>query len=115
MKKKYQNQKMTIRDLASMVDKRFKEVDKKLKNFATKDDLKNFATKDDLKKLKEELKEETIEARDAILRSNDKIAKFLKDIREEQAMLIGADRRHEEKLEDHEKRINVLEIKVESI
>lgn len=72
-----------------------------LKAFATKEDLKAFATKKDLGNLKGE-----------ILVGQDKIMKKIEDITIEQKMAYSQYKRHENKLEDHEKRITSLEAKV---
>ncbi len=86
-------------------------------NLATKDDiklfrndlkeeLKNFATKEDLQEFSFEL-----------TKGNDKVIKELKIMREESASHSKSYKdneeeieKHEEVLDDHEKRINVLEL-----
>ncbi|MFH1761482.1 MAG: hypothetical protein ABIA63_10325 [bacterium] len=60
-----------------------------------------FATKEELKGLKNE-----------ILTGQDKILKNVEDMRLEQKMAYAQYKRHDEKIENHEKRIGTLEEKV---
>jgi len=90
-----------------------------LKSFATKDDLKSFATKDDLKRFatKDDLerfvtKEEFNQRFDELIGHIDWLTKAFKDMKEELTIRFGQYRRHEAQLEDHEKRIQILESKV---
>ena len=68
-----------------------------------------FATKDDLNNFREEI---LIKVNDSISNSQDKIIKKLEDMSIEQKMAFSQYRRQEEKLENHESRIKVLEDKV---
>ena len=61
---------------------------------------------------KGELKTDISNLRNEILSSNDKIMKKLEDISIEQKMSFAQYKRHDEKIDDHEKRIKTLEVKV---
>lgn len=78
-----------------------KDIEKLSEVFATKEDLKGFATKEDLASLKNEM-----------LTGQDKIMKKLEDISIEQKMAYSQSRRQEEKTDNHEIRIKILEEKV---
>lgn len=71
-----------------------KDIEKLSKVFATKEDLKGYATKNDL------------------LNSQDRIIKKIEDLTTEMKISYGQYRRHEDKLENHETRIQTLESKV---
>lgn len=118
-------------------------LDKKLSNFATKDDLKNFATKDDLKKLRADIKfieldlkqqikgtehyldhrVNTIEKKiDGFVNDFDKLKDWMYDkldwlvvkykkFDEEHTVLSSGYSKINEKIENHEGRIAVLEKK----
>src|SRR3989344_9013598 len=103
--------KMTIDDLARMIERKVAKKDDlklfatkdDLKNFATKDDLKRFATKDDLKNFatKDDLQHATVE----VLQAVDKIVtKFDKAEKDHAADKLLHDR--------HEKLLEKLEAKV---
>jgi uncharacterized protein YoxC len=128
MNKKVKSEKITIEELALItkngfdgVDKRFEKVEqrfdgvnKRFEKVEQKVDrvIEKVNTLDQkVDNFKEEVIDEVAKAKDTILKSNDEIAILLKDSREEQAMLVGADKRHQEKLEDHEERIKNLEFK----
>jgi hypothetical protein len=107
-----------------------------LENLATKDDLKQYATKEDLKKettrledaifrldvkvdkVRDELKDEIQEKFDKLLDSADKQMIILKRLDEENVAHVASYRRHDETLEqhidvldDHEKRLKILEVR----
>jgi hypothetical protein len=72
-----------------------------------------FATKKDLDdRLNNGLNNVRSELKDQILSSEDRIMKKLEDMSIEQKMSRVQSRRHEDKIEDHEKRIKALEVKV---
>ena len=70
-----------------------------------------FATKADLENLKFELKNEFL-TKSEYLSSFDKIMKKLQDMSIEMKMFLSSSRRHGDELEDHEKRIKIIETKV---
>ena len=87
-----------------------KDIEKLSEIFATKEDLKAFATKEDLKAFA--TKGELANLKNEILAGQDKIMKKIEDISLEQKMAYSQYRRQEDKIEDHEKRIKSLEVKV---
>jgi len=99
-----------------------KDIDKLSEIFATKKDLENFATKKDLLAIKKDVigvKDDLVSFKDEfhgfkndILASQDKIMKKLEDISLEQKMAYSQYKRQDEKLENHERRIVALEVKV---
>lgn len=74
-----------------------------------------FATKEDLKNLENDFSEEMSEKFDKVLTSNDKIAKNLETLVQENTMQYSQNRRFSDDLEDHEKRIEKLELNVKTI
>jgi hypothetical protein len=90
-----------------------KDIEKLTDVFATKKDLENlsgvFATKQDLSDKVNNLRSELT---DRILTSQDKIIKKIEDMTIEMKMSYSQYKRHDEQLENHEKRIKVLEVKV---
>ena len=93
-----------------------KDLDKLSEKFATKADLQKFATKADLQEFatKADLQKFATKADLQVLKDDylDKIMKKLEDMSIEQKMAYVQYRRHDEKLEDHEKRISFVEDKV---
>lgn len=83
------------------------KMDEKLKNFRGQLKLE-FATKRDLEKIDEKIDSKF----NAVIIGQDKILKKLEDIETEQTMDIEVHKRQDGKLENHETRIKVVEIKL---
>jgi DNA-binding HxlR family transcriptional regulator len=82
--------------------------------FATKEDLKQFATKKDLEELstKTDIRFNEISRKfNEVTNTLDKIVGKLETMHTEQIVAREQYRRHDEKLENHEKRIGALEAK----
>lgn len=111
MKKK--NEKMTIDKLAEITQKGFETLESKLEN---KMDSKINGLRDEMGNkidgLRDELKGEMSEKFDMVLSGQDQILKRLENLESDNTMDSAVYRRHEDKLENHEKRIAVLENKV---
>lgn len=84
------------------------KMDEKLKNFRGQLKLE-FATKRDLEKIDEKIDGKF----NIVITGQDKILKKLEDIETEQTMDIEVHKRHGEKLENHEGRIQTVEEKLE--
>ncbi|MBI3273749.1 MAG: hypothetical protein HYZ69_01255 [Candidatus Colwellbacteria bacterium] len=93
-----------------------------LKRFATKDDLKRFATKDDIKSIRDDLvhfatKNDLVEFKEEVVReisqkviaSNDKVITKLDNYFKDQAAHNMLHKRIEDKLFNHDQRIEKLE------
>lgn len=103
-----------------MIKREFDETNKKITNFqqqnqkqhqkfATKGDLKKLATKNDLDDKFEKFKKETIGGVDKLLTKADKVCKDLDTLLKEEKSGTALYKRHDKKLEHHEKRIKKLE------
>jgi len=75
----------------------------------TPEQFSKLATKNDVKEIVEE---KVSKFKDEILTGQDKIIGELKTIREEQAAFIGSQRRQDKKLEEHDKRLEQVEVKI---
>lgn len=122
------NNKMTMDKLAEITQKGFEELrgdfKSELKNEIGglrdefKSELKNevgglrFEIKDEVGKLRNELKSEMSEKFDSVLSGQDHILKRLDDLETDSEMDTAVHHRHEDKLENHEERIVVVEEKV---
>ncbi len=80
------------------------ELDLKLANFATKDDLLQFATKDDLERLYEKIHVEFTEFRSDILTTADQFVKKHDTLETEQYAMRGRFERLEDRVETVEER-----------
>jgi len=98
-----------------------KSIRDEMKNFATKDDLKNFATRDDLamafvkadirmNKIYDKLDSKIDNKFNDVLNQNDAQIKLLVGIQQELAAHNKSYKDHGKILDNHEKRIKVLEL-----
>lgn len=88
------------------IDGKFKKIDGKFKKIDDRFKLSEINTDIKLENLERKIDEKAQRYRDEVLTSNDKLAKTLETIREE--MEIGF-YHNKQKLDNHEKRIKVLE------
>jgi hypothetical protein len=95
---KKKREKMTIDKLAELTQKGFEAL--------------GFDTENKINGLRDELKDEMSEKFDMVLTGQDQILKRLENLETDNTMDAVAHRRHEGKLENHEKRIVVVENKV---
>lgn len=110
MPKQIDNKPLTIKDIREVLIPAMEEVfaTKKdvesirleLDNFVTKEDALNFATKDDI---------------NLVLNALDKTLRRIEDLIQENKMQFSQNRRFSDNLENHEKRIKKLELKVKAI
>ncbi len=110
--KNNKEQKITINKLAQITAKGFLEVDKKISDLRTelKGDINGL--KGGMNELKEEVNELRAETREGVnkmLAIADGMAKQFSLWKEESAMGAAVDKRHQEQLNDHEKRIVKIE------
>jgi len=75
----------------------------------TPEQFNKLATKDDVREIVEE---KVSKFKDEILTGQDKIIGELKTIREEQAAFTGGQKRQDDKLEEHDKRLEQVEVKI---
>ena len=101
-----------VEKLAIMMQENF-ATKKDLERFATKKDLERFATKKDLEygleKTKQEILDESVKTRDETLIMKDEIVKKVLEKEQEMAAMGLGLSRHEEILNNHEKKIIYLE------
>ena len=107
MKKK--NEKMTIDKLAEITQKGFEEMRGEIKREVG--GLRG-EMKDEVSDLRDELKSEMSEKFDKVLNGQDQILERLDNLETDNTMDSAVHRRHEDKLENHEKRIAVVENKI---
>jgi hypothetical protein len=91
-----------------------KDIEKMKEVFATKEDLAKlkdvFATKEDLERF--ETKADAAVRHNEVMKSLDALMKEKETAREDRTLAIGKDRDQDRRLEDHEKRITKLEVRV---
>lgn len=121
------NQPVTKQEFQAHADD-FKELKKDFQEFVsfaaetfvTKDDLKEFAdkalktfsTKEDVRLIVEKYEERIMEKMDAVLVSNDGIAKEVKAMREEQVAHFGSHKRQDEEIVQVKRRLDKVEAQV---
>lgn len=107
MKKK--SEKMTIDKLAELTQRGFEEM-----RYEMKSEIGGlrYEMKDEANGLRGELKDEMSEKFDMVLIGQDQILKRLENLETDNTMDTAVHRRHEDKLENHEKRIVIIENKV---
>lgn len=122
MKKK--NEKMTIDKLAELTQMGFEtlgfEMESKMESEINglRGEMKSeigglrYEMKDEISGLRDKLKDEMREKFDLVLTGQDQILKRLENLETDNTMDTAVHRRHEDKLENHEKRIVVVENKV---
>ena len=92
----------TVDKLAEITHRGFEELKGEMKN-----DLRN-----EIGGLREELKNEMSEKFDRVLTGQDRISKRLEDLETENVMDAAVHRRQDDKLENHEERIVIMEERV---
>jgi len=104
-----QNNKMTLDKLAEMTQRGFEALENKMKNEigGLRDEMKN-----EIGGLRDGLKSEISEKFDRILTGQDQILKRSEDLETDNTMSAAVHRRQDDKLENHEERIAVVEDKV---
>ena len=95
---KEENNKMTLDKLAEMTQGGFNEL--------------RFEVKGEIEKLREELKDEIRVKFDRVLNGQDKILQRSVNLETDNVMSVAVHRRQDDKLEDHEERIVVMEERV---
>jgi len=115
------NKKITIDDLAQMTKKGFDEVYERMDQKFVQNEMEHQEIKGEIHEIKGEIQEikgeiheikgEIHEKFDEIMVGQDKIIGMLEDRKTEDAADLAAHYRFEEKLKDHEKRIETLETK----
>ena len=108
------NKKITIDDLAQMTKKGFDEVYERMDQKFVQNEMEHHEIKGEIHEIKgeiQEIKGEIHEKFDEIMVGQDKIIGMLEDRKTEDAADLAAHYRFEEKLKDHEKRIETLETK----
>ena len=100
---------MTIDKLAEITQKGFEALEDKVENKigGLRGEMKN-----EIGGLRDELKNEMSEKFDSVLSGQDHILKRLDDLETDSEMDTAVHHRHEDKLENHEERIVVVEKKV---
>ena len=101
------NKKITIDDLAQMTKKGFDEVYERMDQKFVQNEMEHQEIKGEIHEIKGEIHEKF----DEIMVGQDKIIGMLEDRKTEDAADLAAHYRFEEKLKDHEKRIETLETK----
>ncbi len=122
MRNKKEEKPLTLSDLAQYTQKiLLPAIEKRLEGFVTKKDAEKFASKADLTimelDLREEIKncvtrEEFNERFDQVMTSLDKVIKNQEDWRQENTMQAAQNRRFNDSVCNHEKRITKLELKL---
>jgi len=122
MRNKKEEKPLTLSDLAQYTQKiLLPAIEKRLEGFVTKKDAEKFASKADLTimelDLREEIKncvtrEEFNERFDQVMTSLDKVIKNQEDWRQENTMQAAQNRRFNDSVYNHEKRITKLELKL---
>ena len=107
---------MTLDGLAEIIQREFVAVGKEFmavrKEFGTEFEVIRYEMKEENKKLEERIEKKMAERFNLVLDGQDEIMKKLEDLETEKTMGAEAGRRQEDKLEDHEERIETVEGKL---